>query len=970
MKLCSFTRLTIGLIFLLIIMTENTIAEGTNNTSNKAVLTGTVIDKATGDPLIGARIMIKNKKLGSITRMNGEFIIQNIPDGIYTVVFTYIGYNTVEVTDLEIKANKKNVINMTMQEKTIELNEVIVSAKAIKTTNAALLKERQKAESVSDAIGAEDISRSGSGDAAAAMKQVTGATTVGGKYVFIRGLGERYSSTSLNGAALPSSDPDKKAVQFDMFPTSVIESIVTTKTATPDKPGDFTGGSVNIKTKSFPDKFNFSVSILSAYNTHATGNSNFLTYQGSKLDWLGYDDGTRALPSILKNADIPSISESISKTNPTQVENAKKLDEYSKAFNSTMAPNTMTAPVNQGLSVMIGDNLFDSKLGYLATLSYKRTFSFYNNGLNGRYVQTGHDSTVTTLSQDYLLHDTKGTDDVLWGGMANLAYNISERNRIDFKFMMNHGAENTARYQVGDYNYYGKDQTFETRVLKYLQRNLESYQLTGSHNITGLSDMKIDWIFSNIISSQDEPDLRFFSNDFTLADKSDPNSDTIQYKIDQSLYKSPYRYFRNLSENAKSAEVNFEIPLSKSVDIPLQIKAGLSANLKDRGFRENIYQIVQDNGFDYNGEPNGFFTNDKNGIIDTSGYFFKYGNYLTHYDPNATSYDGKENIYAGYAMIDWFLLDELRLIGGFRYEATDIKVTGLNESKPLESRQALINESDLLPSLNLVYSFTNDMNLRGAYSKTLARPTMRELAPYSSFDFVGGYIFLGNIHLERTLIDNYDLRWEYFLNPGEIIAISGFYKDFKNPQEKVIIGTNGEIQYQNVDNAKVYGIEFEVRKSLGFIVDFMEPFKLGMNLTLVNSQVDISGEELIYIEALHINPQKTRDFQGQSPYVVNLDLSYVNYDWGTDASIHYNVFGKRLSEIGPNGAPNVYEMPRPELNFVVSQKVFNNFKVRLSMTNLLDSDYYKAQTFKGKDYVFQKYSLGRTYSLSFSYNIN
>jgi TonB-dependent receptor len=938
--------------------------------AQNGILTGKIVDECTGEPMIGARVLIKEKSIGSITKINGDFRIQNIPPGLYTVVVTYIGYTTIEFPDVKIAEDQVKNIDFTMTEKNIVKDEVVVSAKAIRTTEAALLKERQKAEAVSDAIGAEEISRGGSSDAADAIKKVTGATTTDGKYVYIRGLGERYSSTELNGSLLPSSDPDKKAVQFDLFPASLIENIVTTKTATPDKPGDFTGGSVNISTKSFPDDFKFSLSMSSSYNTYSSGNPNYLLYQGGSMDWLGMDDGSRSLPSILKNADIPDISMSQSKSRPEQVANAQKLDKYSKAFNSEMAPSTGTAPMNHGLSLSLGDNLFDNRLGYLATMSYARSFSFYDNGINGRYKQTGHDSTVNSLVEDYRLHDTKGSDNVLWGGLVNLAYNMSEYNRIDFKFMYNHSGENTTRYQIGDYDYYGKDQTFESRVLKFTERDLCSYQLSGIHIIPELTDLKTDWQLSLNNSAQDEPDLRFFTNDFTLEDKNEPNSDTLEYQIDKSLYKSPYRYFRNLNEDMLNFNLNFELPFDKSLDIPFKFKTGLSYTSTQRAFSENIYQIVQGSGFQYNGEPIGFFSEENAGIVDSSGNFYEFGNYVTHFNPNATSYDGKSNIGGAYVMIDWFVINDLRLVGGFRYEYTDLEVTGRDTNKLLSDRQAVINEEDILPSMNLVYSLSSKMNIRAAYSKTLARPTFRELAPYSSFDFVGGYIFLGNINLRRTLIDNYDLRWEMFTNPGEIIAASVFYKDFKNPQERVIIGNNGEIQYQNVDNAMVIGAEFELRKNLEFIDSYLNNLIIGMNLTLVKSEVDIAGDELVYIEDLHNNPETTRDFQGQSPYIINFNLAYVNDDWGTDASIYYNIFGKRLSEIGPNGAPNVYELARPELNLILSQKFFDGFKIKLSAKNLLDSDYYKAQTYNDVNYIVQRYSLGRTFSISLSYDIN
>jgi TonB-dependent receptor len=312
------------------------------------------------------------------------------------------------------------------------------------------------------------------------------------------------------------------------------------------------------------------------------------------------------------------------------------------------------------------------------------------------------------------------------------------------------------------------------------------------------------------------------------------------------------------------------------------------------------------------------------------------------------------------------LLSALRFIGGVRYEETDIFVASQNPAK----EKGNLKTADVLPSLNFVYQLGSTMNLRAAYGKTLARPTFRELAPFASFDFVGDFIFIGNPSLKRTLVDNYDLRWEWFLRPGEIYAISGFYKRFENPIERAIVSNNNQGQFQNVDGAIVYGMEFEARKRLDVISPMLANFQIGGNFSLIHSEVDIPAIELATIRDLDSNASSKRELQGQSPYILNVDFGYDNLKTGTTVSLFYNIFGERLSEVSLGGTPNIYEQPRGLLDLTLSQRVLQSITVKAGAKNLLDSDIRKVHHYKGVDYISREHKLGRTFSLSFTYNVN
>lgn len=932
------------------------------HTQNTGKIRGKLVDASNGEELIGANVILAGQSLGSATDIDGVFSIDPVPAGTYTINASMIGYSKKSVTGVVVKDGETTRIDIDLAPEAFEMEEVVVEAKLLLNNETGLLKDRQKAASISDAISSEDISRSGSGDAAAAMNKVTGASTVDGKYIYIRGLGERYTSTQLNGAEIPSADPNRRAVQLDIFPASFLENLVTTKTFTPDKPGDYTGGSVNITTKSFPDRLSIHASNNTSWNSQTTGNDDFLTYGGGGGDWLGYDDGTRGIPSALADPSvvIPNIGEAY-----TDEAKAMELDRLSKSFNSTMAPTRASAPINQGYSLSLGNQseLFGQPLGYLASLTYSRKYSLYTNGVSGRYNLTGKVDEVNELSNDYLLSDSKGSDEVLWGGLANLSYRLGDQHEVGFNFMYNRAAENTARYLAGTFP---RDLTgnavYETRNLHYIERELQTYQLRGKHNFSELAGFKVEWNASMASNTQDEPDVRYFTNNFTIRDRNDV-VDTI-YAIRPSIYPVPARYFRNLVEDNRSFTLDMELPFTQWNGLSSKVKFGGSALGKERSFRERRFDFAQDR-LTYTGDASTFFNPENLGINpeQSSSTFYRFGNYVIDGTTPASNYDGSQEVFAGYLMVDLPILNDLRLITGARFETTQIDVASQDTSK----LPGMMDESDFLPSVNLLYNLSSTMNLRAAFGKTLARPTFRELAPYASFSFVNDFIFIGNPELQRTLINNYDLRWEWFTRPGEILAVSGYYKNFTNPIERVFFNINGEVQYQNVAEARVYGIEFEFRKRLDEVANVLGNFFVGANYTWTRSVVDLSADELDIIHSVDPNASATRELQGQSPYLLNLNLSYQHPELGTSVSLYYNVFGERISAVTLGGTPDVYEQPRDMVDLIISQKLFWGISLKFAARNLLNDPVEHVHHFKGVDYYNTRYETGRDYSLGFSY---
>ncbi|MBN2013164.1 TonB-dependent receptor [candidate division KSB1 bacterium] len=941
-----------------------------NGQSAKSKIVGKIVDAQTGDPLIGANVYLDGTMLGAACDIDGNFSINAIPVGTYTIIITMMGYQKTTITDVVVKPGEVTTINTTLSSEVLASEEVVVTAKAVRNTDAALLKDRQKSTAVSDAISAETISQTGAGDAASAMKKVTGASVVGGKYIYIRGLGERYSSTMLNGAELPSADPDKKSFQLDLFPSSLLDNIVTLKTFTPDKPGTFSGGLVDVTTKDFPEKFTFTFSTSTSYNSATTFNDHFILPNKGGYDWLGMDDGTRAIPSDIPSVDgnIPRYTDTQTSQNPNRKADAIYLDHLSKSFNNIMAPIPADALMNQGFSISTGNqhNVGTQNIGYLASLTWGQNYSFYENGEVGRFKAPGMLADLSGLDPQFNLKDTQGSYEARWGGMANLAYKNPFIGQISGSYMRTQSGESSARFLEGSWKDIPSTATYQTRVLSYIERSLNTFQLEGKHAIKPFFNARIDWKSSYSVNKQDEPDLRFFSNHYTVK----KSTGVITYQSPASLYPAPIRYFRNLEENNFNNNLDIEMPFKQWNSFNSKLKFGGNYTKINREYSQRRFEYeedqlsfktyTQENGPDING----YFS--QVGLSDTTGssdpIYWDFSQVITESKSPKNIFTGEQTTSSAYVMIDMPLTVALRFVGGVRYEQTDMIGKSADESLPVGE----LNNSDWLPSINLVYTLRNNMNLRFAYTHTLARPTFRELAPYTNFEFVGDYSFQGNVNLQRTLIQNIDIRWEWFLNPGEIMAVSGFYKNFDNPIERFLDDSQPNLYYSvmNVDNAKVYGIEFEIRKQLDQLHHYLRNLNVGTNFSYVHSATDIPKADYDVIVLSDPNTEKTRPFQGQSPYLFNFDLSYNNFEHGLNAGLFYNIFGNRLYLVTRGASPDVYERAFGTLDFKLSKNLFKHYTLSFAAKNLLDPDVKYSQEFNGKEYNYLKYKRGVTYAVS------
>lgn len=935
------------------------------NAQDTGSINGYVYDAETGETLIGVNVVVVGTTKGTATNFDGYFEIDNLEAGIYDLKISYLAFQTQIITGIEVKAGEIVSVDVVLHPETEVLEDVVITADAILDSEAGLLRQRQKSISFTDAISAEAISNSGSSDAAGALKKVVGASVVDGKYVFIRGLGDRYTSTHLNGSELPSADPDRKSFQLDIFPANLLENIVTLKTFTPDKPGNFSGGLIDISTKDFPERFSFQLSASTGYNSQTSFNNIILGNSG-KTDFLGFDNGSRDVPKVVQEylksgKKIPTIYDTRNEVNA-----AITLDELSKAFNNEFRATPTKVPVNQSYSFSLGNktSLFGRDLGYTASLTYGQSYSGYSDGITSRYDLIGSFDNATALYRQMDVNEQKGTHNVDLGGMASLSYRLHPNHSISAKFLKTQNGTNQGSFLQG-YQVDIPDATFQTRTIKYVERSLSSIQLSGKSYLPELNKARIEWKGSYALNSQDEPDLRYFTTQVDTF-----KSGNIVHSNPTNNFPRPGRFFRNLDESNYTTSVDISLPFTSFNGSKGNLKFGgnyVDVHRKFRELRFDIYSNEQNFSLnDVDGNEQAFF--DSMGII---GYGKNnqplFGNYIQNASTPKSNYDADRTVSAAYLMGEVPATKRLKLVGGFRFEHAKIHLV----SQDTTVAEGKLNDFDILPSLNVIYELSDNMNLRAAYSKTVARPTFRELAPYITFDFVGDLLFQGNADLKRTSITNYDLRWEYYPSTGEVIAISGFYKDMMYPLERVIrtdIG-NDAVSIQNVDRAKVYGVEFELRKNLGFLLHSLRHFSLSSNFTFVASQVDIPEMEMQVIRQANPDAKDTRELQGQSPFLLNVNLGYSNPDLGFNTTLSYNLFGDRQYLVTEGATPDIYERGYGSLGLTANKNIGAHFEVNLKASNLLNPEIVKSQMFKDKEFLYHKYRSGRTISFGIKYKI-
>jgi hypothetical protein len=946
------------------------------------VVRGTVTDKDFGVTLSGVRVTIMEAFLATQTGPDGSYVFERVPPGTYTLAFTKEGYQRKVVAEVVVNAGALAEVRTELSIEVTEMDEMVVTGEDILGgTEVGLLDIRSEATTVQDAISSEIMSKSGATDVAGALKFVVGASVTGGKYAVVRGLSDRYTGTTLNGVKVPSADPRRRAVQVDLFPTGTIESVTITKTFSPDLQGDFTGGGIDIVTKGVPEEKLFSTGFGVEYNSLATGNENFLTYEGGGVDALGVAGDDRALPEEANHLPAKSAPPSANYgATPAQVAEATQWSDLARAFQPVMGVSREAPGPNTSFSV-VGGNRFDqgegSVVGVLGALTYTHKYDYYEGGQNNNY-EVSDPSQPLRIGQPRI--DSAGLDEVLVGLVGSFVYQASEIHEIGFRLIGNQSAEDEARLQ-----YNGDDPIQINQSLHYTERTVGSGQFHGKHNWqdAGWKGMKLDWFATYNITRQDEPDVRFFLYNFSPATQSGA------FLKDTNDADRTRRIFRNINEGGPQGAVNLSLPFDQWTKSQGNVKAGLFYDSTHRDYTQDSFTYSFQTPRSTNAadnlnrsyalftptEPNQLWTDifnnpERIGLAavrcpdgkttcrssDSNPYPYSARNQLVWFidplDDLDVDYTGDQSVHAGYGMIDLPLVASLNLVGGTRYETTKMSI--VPEGKKLEvieehengnraivpatqeEASADIDVSDLLPSVGLIYTMRSEMKLRGTWSRTIARPTFRELAPVATEEFLAGDEFVGNVDLALSHISNYDLRWEWFRKPGEVLAASLFYKDITDPIELIsfVVADRRFVQPVNYEHGELKGFEVEARYPLGGFAKPLEGWTVGANYTRLNSMVEVPLIEQQSLATFGLD-EETRRLQGQPDHLFNASISYDNDRLGIQSGIFYNVTGETLvtgAAVGENGGvPNSFLEQYDSFDFTYAQRIVRG-KVDVSVT--------------------------------------
>ena len=919
--------------------------------AQSGTLRGTVIDDANGEILPFSTIYVKEAQKGTNTDLDGAFSVSLAP-GVYSFDVSFIGYENKTVSGVIIKDGKTTILEVRMGTDAQVLQEVVVKAQIVRNSESALLTMQRKSPNMMDGISKQAFKRIGDSDAAGAIKRVTGVSVEGGKYVYVRGLGDRYTKTLLNGLDVPGLDPDRNALQMDLFPTNIIDNIVVLKTATPNVAGDFTGGIVDITTKDFPLEKSFNVSIGGSYNPSMHFTNNYIAGPVSKTDKFGFDSGIRDLKI---NADqfIPSISTK-----------DKAITELTQRFSSDLGVMKMTSPANFNASIATGDqiNLKKVTIGYNLAANYRNTTTFYEEAEYNAFVKGLDPSTDYEFELNQSRRGSLGKNNVLMSGLAGVAVKF-KKHKIGVNVLRIQNGESKAGLFDQETFIFSSANLIQDNI-EYSERSIANYNIKGEHSFGKTDVFRFDWSFAPTFSEIQDKDVRV--TPFRLDDG--------EYSIEPSEGAEPRRIFRNLEESNYSGRADFTYKfITNHGDSKLRFGGSMVAKNRNYQILQYTVNIRGQNLLDLDGNPDNILAPENIWTRESNVGSFVVGNF----EP-ANTYDATQNIVAGYVMNELQVSNRLKAVYGVRLEKFDHYYTGQNNLGDEILINEKINESlSLLPSVNVVYALKERTNLRFAVARTVARPSFKEASISQIYDALSDRTFIGNRDLKQTRIMNYDARIEKFLDNGQMISASAFYKTFKDPIEVVSFSqaAPNDIQPRNVGQAVVTGAEFEFRKNLGLLLKGEKPLSLGANLTYVYSQVDMNPNEyLSRVENARSgeNVKESRQLQGQSPFIVNAFMNYSHQESGLEANVSYNVQGKRLSVVGIGRNPDVFEKSFNSLNFKGTKRFgkANKGSVSLSANNLLDAKRQRVyEGFNATSQVYDLFKVGRSFGMSLGYTL-
>ena len=881
-------------------------------------IVGKVVDARTGQGLSDVAIQVVGTTTGTSSGLEGRYGLGKVTAGTVTLHIRRLGFAAKTVTGITLDAGRTIEQDIALDPVTISLETQVVTAQVERgSVNAALDKQRT-ATGVVNSVTREQISKSPDSDAAQAVQRVSGVTVQDGKYVFVRGLGERYTTTSLNGARIPSPEPERKVVPLDLFPASLIQTVTTSKNFTADQPGDFSGAQVDIRTREFPLGRETEFSTSFGHNAAAT-NRGLVVAPTLGRDWLGFAGSERQLPSQLAEP-MPQ--------QPSQT----AVNSIVQSFRNAWSPMSKEGAPNRSFGVTTGGSKpfgNSSQAGYVAALSYS-----YNQELRDREVRAYAEPTDGTTEVDRF-EGTTGRASVLWGGIANVSLNLGSSTRISLNNTYNHTADNEARRESGF------SENLGTRLLinrlRFVERTVRSNQIVGERQLGSRQRVTLSFTNSNV--NRSEPDRSEFVQVEGAAGES-------PYWLDAT--EGAVRTFGKLTESSFNTSLDYALQFGPA-DRQHELKIGGLHRYTERLARNQVFSIQApslslderrlspEQIFDgrYAGETDAVFR-----VVPLS---------------QGGSYGAFDEIGAGYATVEWALGNRYRLITGARVERSSTIVA----AEPTVGNRVKINPlyTDLLPSLLLNVKLTEAQNLRFSATRTLSRPEYRELAEVQYRDVIGGENVIGNPDLERTLISNFDARWEWYPRTGEVFSVGLFSKRFDKPIERVFLATSGTriVTFLNAERGDNLGLELDARMGLGRMADVLEPITLFSNATFMKSKVQLGDDPRM--------AQEERAMVGQAATVVNAGVTFSPAGRGFSTTVLFNRVGRRIVSASQRPLPVTYEEARSALDVAMRVPLFGTLAAKFDAKNLLDQPYRQTQGTVTRE----SYYSGRVYTVGLNW---
>ncbi len=891
-------------------------------------ITGRVIDAQSGQGIADVAIQLVGAEprlaVGVTSGVDGRFTMNGVRAGTVTLHVRRLGFQPKTVTGILVGAGQAVQQDIALTANTVTLAAVTVSAEKERGSVSQALDQQRNAAGVVNAITAEQIGKSPDGDAAQAVQRVSGVTVQDGKYVFVRGLGERYTTTSLNGARMPSPEPERKVVPLDLFPTGLLQTITTSKTFTPDQPGDFSGASVDIRTREFPATRAFTFSASGGINAQSRG-ANLPFAPGVGGEAFAMAGRSRWLPAYVKQfGDL---------TMATQAQQNAIVNQ----FRNVWQPGTKGARPNGSFSASLGGNdpLFGHRVGYLVSGTYSHSQEV-RDGVERATTMAAGDGTFAPVNR--FLGRT-GTSSALWGGLANVSTMLGRNARLSLNNTYTRTADNEAVLERGTYESLGLPVAIDR--MDYVERAVWSSQLQGE---TTRGAHALTWALSASGVTRDEPDR----SEFVSEVRTDEATGSERRLWLNTLPDGAVRTFAALTEDAREAKADYRLSIGGGDGLAL--KLGGLARRVDRDADVRAYGLMSralgdaDRALPPEQLFGGRFTAADSDRIQVRSL------------SQGGSYAASDRLAAGYGMVDYAPSIRWRVVAGARVEQSRVTVNAVSTLH--EASAATRDFTDVLPSLSLTFRPTSAQNLRASLTRTLARPEYREMADVRTRDALGGVDVRGNPTLVRTLIDNADLRWEWYPSAGEVLSVGVFAKRFANPIERVFRASsaNSLLTYVNAESADNLGVELEARKGLGFVAEPLDRLTAFSNVTLMRSRIHLGEGETA-------NTTADRAMMGQAPYVVNAGLTWATRAGGTSATLLFNRVGERITDAGEAPLPDVIQAPRNVLDFSLRAPLTGDFTMRLDARNLLDAAHVLTQG----DVIRQRYSTGRTVQVGVQY---